>query len=114
MKIIGRILLVLLITAILAAGIYYIVNSLPSSTSTGNFDQGDRPSFQNDGQMTGPGDGSGFQARGGDREGGGASGGWIEILTHAGIFLGAAVVVLGIQKLIQALTKKRSAVQQNA
>jgi hypothetical protein len=110
MKIMGRILLVLLITIVLATGIYFLVNGTTTSSSTAIPSQGNHPALQegskpqND-QLTQSNDGSGF--RGGDREGGNNTG-WLDLLKNAGIFLGAGVVVFGLQKLIHLINKKRT------
>ena len=108
-KIFGRILLVIAITAVLSLGVYFLVSG-SSAQSTAALNTGSQPALQNglsspEGQGLGPGNGTGMHRGAG--EGNEQSGtAWLDLLKNVGIIGAAVIVVFFIRKVFAYKTKR--------
>ena len=108
MKIIGRIIIVLFLTAVLCTGIYFLFNGTQTSTVLDGTHSFSGNTLSSEGSGSGPRDASGF--RGGRNAEGAASGQWLELIQNIGIIGAAVVIVVVTRKVGSILKKKRIAI----
>jgi|GEM_PF-1329086 len=110
MKTLGRILIVLLVTVLLSAAVYFIANggsfsSTATLQSTGELNG--TGLHQGGGPGQGLGDGTGFRGGHGGEEGELPAGiAWLELLKNLGIVAAAVIVIWGIRKLFSRSIRK--------
>jgi hypothetical protein len=106
MKTLGRILIVLLVTVLLSAAVYFIANGGSFSLqSTGELNG--TGLHQGGGTGQGLGDGTGFRGGHGGEEGELPAGtAWLELLKNLGIVAAAVIVIWGVRKLFSRPIRK--------
>jgi hypothetical protein len=104
MKIIGRIIIVLFLTAVLCTGIYFLFNGTQTQTATEGTHSNQSGSLPSGGSELGPKDGSGFH--GGRNAEEVSSVQWLEVLQNMGI-IGVAVVIVAVTRKVASIVKKR-------
>jgi hypothetical protein len=104
MKIIGRIIIVLFLTAVLCTGIYFLFNGTQTSTVLDGTHSFSDNTLSSEGSGSGPRDGSGFH--GGRNAEEVSSGQWLEVLQNVGI-IGAVVVIVAVTRKVGSILKKK-------